>query len=118
MLNNLCATEKLFFERNISILCYKIPNSYYDKEILENFFFQCEAGRELILSKYFQKFLGFDDISNDEFQYYFYEHIQEGVKLVPFFLSIETEITETSFFFKYLGPVFLFLSMLFLKIIF
>ena len=102
-LKEITCEEVLCSERNISILCYKIPNSYYDKEILENFFFQCEAGRELILSKYFQKFLGFDDISNDEFQYYFYEHIQEGVKLVPFFLSIETEITETSFFFKYLA---------------
>ena len=102
-LKEITCEEVLCSERNISILCYKIPNSYYDKEILENFFFQCEAGRELILSKYFQKFLGFYDISNDEFQYYFYEHIQEGVKLVPFFLSIETEITETSFFFKYLA---------------
>ena len=102
-LKEITSEEVICSERNISILCYKIPNSYYDKEKLENFFFKCEAGRELILSKYFQKFLGFDDISNDEFQYYFFEFIEERTKLTDFFKNIETEITETSFFFKYIA---------------
>ena len=62
--------------RNIPIWVYKVPTCYYDKEILEAFFFQCEATRELLLSKYFQKFIGFDEISNNEFQFYFYEYIQ------------------------------------------
>jgi hypothetical protein len=53
---------------------------------LESFYYQCESGRELLLSKYFVKFLGFDDITNEEFQFYFYENI-EGMKLLDFFFK-------------------------------
>ena len=76
--------EALCADRNIPIWVYKIPTCYYDKNILEAFYFQCEATRELLLSKYFQKFLGFDEVTSDEFQFYFYEYIQDGMKLVPF----------------------------------
>jgi hypothetical protein len=90
-------------DRNIPIWVYKIPNTYYDKNILEAFYFQCEATRELLLSKYFQKFLGFDDISSNEFQFYFYEFISDGEKLIPFFESVDAEDLETSFFFRYIA---------------
>ena len=90
-------------DRNIPIWVYKVPNTYYDKDILEAFYFQCEATRELLLSKYFQKFIGFDDISSNEFQYYFYEFISGGIKLVPFFKSVDAEDLETSFFFRYIA---------------
>ena len=69
--------EALCADRNIPIWVYKIPTCYYDKNILEAFYFQCEATRELLLSKYFQKFLGFDEVTSDEFQFYFYEYIQD-----------------------------------------
>lgn len=95
--------EALCADRNIPILVYKIPTCYYDKNILEAFYFQCEATRELLLSKYFQKFLGFDEISSDEFQFYFYEYIQDGIKLIPFFKSIANDELETSYFFKYIA---------------
>ena len=90
-------------DRNIPIWVYKVPTCYYDKDILEAFYFQCEATRELLLSKYFQKFIGFDEISNNEFQYYFYEFISGGIKLVTFFKSVDTEDLETSFFFRYIA---------------
>ena len=90
-------------DRNIPIWVYKVPNTYYDKNILEAFFFQCEATRELLLSKYFQKFIGFDDVSSNEFQYYFYEFISGGVKLINFFKSVDAQDLETSFFFKYIA---------------
>lgn len=90
-------------DRNIPIWVYKVPTCYYDKEILEAFFFQCEATRELLLSKYFQKFIGFDEISNNEFQFYFYEFISGGIKLVTFFKSVDAEDLETSFFFRYIA---------------
>ena len=90
-------------DRNIPIWVYKVPNTYYDKNILEAFYFQCEATRELLLSKYFQKFIGFDDISSNEFQYYFYEFISGGIKLIPFFKSVDAEDLETSFFFRYIA---------------
>ena len=90
-------------DRNIPIWVYKVPTCYYDKDILEAFFFQCEATRELLLSKYFQKFIGFDEISNNEFQFYFYEFISGGIKLVTFFKSVDAEDLETSFFFRYIA---------------
>jgi len=95
--------EALCAERNIPIWVYKIPTSYYDKNILEAFFFQCEAIRELLLSKYFPKFLGYDEISSDEFQFYFYEFIPDGIKLTSFFNSTANEELETSYFFRYIA---------------
>ena len=95
--------EALCAERNIPIWVYKIPTSYYDKNILEAFFFQCEAIRELLLSKYFPKFLGYDEISSDEFQFYFYEFIPDGIKLTSFFNSAANEELETSYFFRYIA---------------
>ena len=95
--------EALCAERNIPIWVYKIPTSYYDKNILEAFFFQCEAIRELLLSKYFPKFLGYDEISSDEFQFYFYEFIPDGIKLTTFFNSAANEELETSYFFRYIA---------------
>ena len=95
--------EALCADRNIPIWVYKIPTCYYDKNILEAFYFQCEATRELLLSKNFQKFLGFDEVSSDEFQFYFYEYIQDAVKLVPFFKSVANEELETSYFFRYIA---------------
>ena len=85
-------------DRNIPIWVYKVPNTYYDKNNLEAFYFQCEATRELLLSKYFQKFIGFDDVSSNEFQFYFYEFISGGIKLIQFFKSVNAEDLETSFF--------------------
>ena len=95
--------EALCAERNIPIWVYKIPTSYYDKNILEAFFFRCEAIRELLLSKYFPKFLGYDEISSDEFQFYFYEFIPDGIKLTTFFNSTANEELETSYFFRYIA---------------
>ena len=95
--------EALCADRNIPIWVYKIPTCYYDKNILEAFYFQCEATRELLLSKYFQKFLGFDEVTSDEFQFYFYEYIQDGMKLVPFFKSVANEELEISYFFRYMA---------------
>ena len=90
-------------DRNIPIWVYKVPNTYYDKNNLEAFYFQCEATRELLLSKYFQKFIGFDDVSSNEFQFYFYEFISGGIKLIQFFKSVNAEDLETSFFFRYIA---------------
>ena len=95
--------EALCADRNIPIWVFKIPTCYYDKNILEAFYFRCEAIRELLLSKYFQKFLGYDEISSDEFQFYFYEFIPDGIKLVSFFDSVANEELETSYFFRYIA---------------
>ena len=103
VLKKITREEALCAERNIPIWVYKIPSCYYDKNILEAFYFQCEAIRELLLSKYFQKFLGYDEISSDEFQFYFYEFIPGGIKLSTFFNSVANEELETSYFFRYIA---------------
>ena len=95
--------EALCADRNIPIWVYRVPTTYYDKNILEEFFYHIEATRELLLSKYFQKFIGFDEISSYEFQYYFYEFISGAEKLVTFFKNVEQEELETSFFFRYIA---------------
>ena len=95
--------EALCADRNIPIWVFKIPACYYDKNILEAFYFRWEAIRELLLSKYFQKFLGYNEISLDEFQFYFYEFIPDGIKLVSFFDSVANEELETSYFFLYIA---------------
>ena len=89
-------------DRNIPINCYTIQNGYFDRKKLENFYFLCEASRELLLSKYYPNFLGYDETSNDENKFYFFEYIDGGEKLVNLYRGIETEKPETSFFFKYL----------------
>lgn len=100
--NGIVSHVAMCSDRNIPIKCTKIPKTLYDREVLETFYFKCEALKELLLSKYYEKFLGFDD-SDEECECFFFEHIEEKTKLIPFFAAIETENPETSFFFKYLA---------------
>ena len=102
-LKKITVEEARCADRNIPIWCYKIPNTYYNKDYLESFYFKCEASRDLLLSKYFQKFIGFDEISSNEFQFYFFEFIDGGEKLIPFFKSVEVVDLESSFFFRYIA---------------
>lgn len=89
-------------DREIMIQTWKIPNNYFDKELLENFYNKCEALKELILSKYFQKFTGFDDLSYDDYQIYFFENI-EGVNLLHYIMQNSLSTSESSFFFRYIS---------------
>lgn len=89
-------------DRDIPIETWKIPANYYSKDILNLFYYKCEGLRELLLSKYFQKFTGFDDISSNDFHYYFFEYI-DGDNLVKLIKSRDLEIIETSMFFLYIA---------------
>lgn len=90
--------------RKVKFLCYYLPSSLSANPTkVENFFFRAEAMKQLTLSKYFQKFLGFDDTSNPDYEYYFYEKIEGAVNIVTLMQSVEIENMETSFFFKYIA---------------
>jgi len=95
--------ERVFCaDRDIPILCWKVPSNFYDKEIMNKMYFKCEALRELILSKHFQKYTGFDDVSSDEFYYYFFENI-EGESLIQLIKKLDLDISENSILFRYLA---------------
>jgi hypothetical protein len=89
-------------DRDIPIQTWKVPNNFFDRELLTGFFYKCEALRELLLSKYFQKFAGFDDLSFDDFQLYFFEWI-EGVNLIQLIKDLDLEISESAILFRYLA---------------
>lgn len=89
-------------DRGIPIETWRIPFNYFDTKVISRFFYKCEAHRELLLSKHFQKFTGYDDFSSDESHVYFFEFI-EGSNLKNLLISRELEIYETSMLFIYLA---------------
>jgi hypothetical protein len=89
-------------DRDIPIQTLKIPVNFYDKETISKIVFKCEAYKQLLFSKYFPKFTGSDDISNDEYQFYYFEYI-EGVGLTHLIKSRKLDITDNSLLFRYLA---------------
>jgi len=89
-------------ERRMPIESWKIPNEFYDKDTLEKFYNKCKASNELVLSKHFQKFLGYDEINDDEHQIYFFEYLT-GNNLKNYILNKELDTNEFSLIFKYLA---------------
>jgi hypothetical protein len=89
-------------DRDIPIQTLKIPVNFYDKEVISRVVYKCEAYKQLLFSKYFPKFTGFDDISNDEYQFYYFEFI-EGTKLTDLLKLRKVELTDNSLLFRYLA---------------
>ncbi len=89
-------------DRSIPIESWKIPNNFYDKETLSKFYNKCEASQELVLSKHFQKYLGNDDINDDDHQYYYFEYLN-GINLKNYIANNELDTSEFSLIFKYLA---------------
>jgi len=100
--NQIIVEKMTCADRDISIETWKIPNNFFDNEILSKFYYKCEASRELLLSKYFQKFAGFDDLSFDDNQLYFFENL-EGIDLSTLINIRNLDISENSMLFKYLA---------------
>lgn len=97
------AIEKTFCaDRGIPIETWRIPFNYFDSKILSRFYYKCEAQRELLLSKHFQKFTGYDDFSSDDNHVYYFESI-EGVNVKDLIIHQELELSETSMLFVYLS---------------
>jgi len=89
-------------ERNTPIESWKIPNNFFDKETLAKFYNKCEASQQLVLSRHFQKFLGYDDLNNEDHQLYYFEYLT-GVNLKNYIISKELDTREYSLIFKYLA---------------
>lgn len=103
-------------DRNIPIEIWKVPNNYFCEEVFNTIYNTSEALRELLLSKYFVKFMGFDDnytinhsllnsSKNNEcnsYSVYFFEYI-EGHNLISLLKRKELDIFESSMLFTFLS---------------
>ena len=54
-------------DKGFPLECYLIPKVYEHYELLTQFFCQIGATKELLLSKYTASYLGFDDLTDPEF---------------------------------------------------
>ena len=89
-------------DRDIPVECWKIPNNFFDNELISNLYYKCEGLRELLLSKYFQKFIGFDDLNYDDYQLFFFEHI-EKIQLIHLIKARELNTSENSMLFRFVS---------------
>jgi hypothetical protein len=67
-------------DKDFPVENYKIPKEFAYYEVLTQFFNQIGATKELLFSKYLPSYLGFDDLSDDHYNQYFFE-IKKGRKL-------------------------------------
>lgn len=89
-------------DRDIPILAYVIPQTFFDSKLLKVFFCKCEALRELLLSKHFQKFTGYDDLNDDNFSLYFFEWI-EGKAIAKILAENALRVSDSTILFRYLA---------------
>ena len=64
--------------RDIPVEVVKVPRDLSDHQFLQDFINNANALKQLFLSKYFHKFLGFDDLSDENYKLYFFD-ILRGV---------------------------------------
>jgi hypothetical protein len=67
-------------DKDFPVENYKIPKEFPHYEQLTHFFSQIGATKELLFSKYLPSYLGFDDMSSNDFNQYFFE-IKKGKPL-------------------------------------
>ena len=67
-------------DKDFPVENFKIPKVFPYYEVLTQFFNQIGATKELLFSKYLPSYLGFDDVSDDSYNQYFFE-IKRGRKL-------------------------------------
>jgi len=60
--------------------CYKVPRVIEDFEFMQTFAYTMCALKQLQLSKYYIKFLGYDDLSDLSYNQYFFER-RQGIQL-------------------------------------
>jgi hypothetical protein len=89
-------------DRDIPIQTFIIPQVYFESKDLHNFFCKCEALRELLLSKHFPKFTGFDDLSDDDFSLYFFEYMN-GLEIKKLIHDNELILNDSAILFRYLA---------------
>lgn len=67
-------------DKDFPVENYKIPKEFPHYEVLTQFFNQIGATKELLFSKYLPSYLGFDDMSDEHYNQYFFE-IKKGRKV-------------------------------------
>ncbi len=66
--------------KDYALDCFKVPRVIEDFEYMQTFSYSMCALKQLQMSKYFVKFLGFDDLSDPNFNLYSFER-RQGVPL-------------------------------------
>ena len=59
-------------DKDFPVENYKIPKEFPHYEVLTQFFNQIGATKELLFSKYLPSYLGFDDMSDEHYNLYFF----------------------------------------------
>ena len=77
-------------DKGFPLECFLLPKVFDEYELLTQFFCQIGATKELLLSKYCPSYLGFDDLTDPDYNQYFFE-IKKGKPLK----KIITELGKT-----------------------
>lgn len=67
-------------DKDFPLECYQIPRNFPEFEVLNQFYSQIGASKQLQKSKYFPSYLGFDDLTDEDYNLYFFE-IKKGKAL-------------------------------------
>lgn len=67
-------------DKDFPVECYQIPKCFPRFDVLNQFYNQIGACKQLMKSKYFQSYLGFDDLTNEDYNLYFFD-IKKGKAL-------------------------------------
>lgn len=59
--------------RDIPVEVVKIPREFLDYQFMQDFINEANALKQLFFSNYFHKFLGFDDLSDEDYNLYFFD---------------------------------------------
>lgn len=87
-------------DKDFPVECYKIPRCFPHFEILNQFYSQIGACKQLLRSKYFQSYLGFDDMTNEDYLLYFFE-IKKGKALQQLLFDTGKVLKDDQHLFKF-----------------
>jgi hypothetical protein len=59
--------------RDIPVEVVKIPRNFLDYQFMQDFINEADALKQLFFSNYYHKFLGFDDLSDENYNLYFFD---------------------------------------------
>ena len=82
-------TKELAYDTNKDnpLDCFKVPRIIEDFEYMQTFAYTMCSLKQLQMSKYFVKFLGFDDLSDPNYNLYFFER-RQGFPLSKLLYSV------------------------------
>ena len=87
-------------DKDFPVECVQIPKCFPRFDILNQFYNQIGACKQLMKSKYFQSYLGFDDLTSEEHNLYFFD-IKKGKALQQLLLETGQTLQDDSQLFKF-----------------